>query len=158
LTGEQQAVFVNCFERQTLLENYDQPIPLAALREIEALNKLKEDESSVYSVFRIMVLHPLLAGDPDPVLIARIGTGESEWSASWHLVSRWGSSLLPFAELRAIARSKVVAAIESAKEELAHAAKVAKVCPPHRWPSRIKGWSNTHEVVDNEAIDVIAKS
>lgn len=146
MTAEQQAVYLNCFPRQVELKNYDNPLPLSVLREAEALTKIRDDDANTLKVFRMVVLCPDTAHDPDPVLIARIGPGH-EWDAKWHIIARWGSALMDFDDLRDIAKTRILDAIASARSELDHAANMMQTVSPSRWPSQIASWDTTHQPV-----------
>jgi len=153
MTGEQQAVFVNCFPRQVRLEDYDNPLPLSVLREVEALKKMHNDEANPLVLHRMVVLCPAETHDPDPVLIASIGsTNEESWRAKWHIVARWGSALMEFSDLRDIARVRIIDAIESARSELAHASTMMQTISPTRWPCGISSYNTTHNAVKLEPI------
>jgi hypothetical protein len=97
ITSEEKKVFQVLFPKITELNKYTDFIPnevLEAMKEVQDTCPFK------------LVSHPYVMSpkefDPDPVLVCPVRTVDDKYNFSNAeiLVARWGSSLLPFEELR----------------------------------------------------------
>lgn len=107
-TKDLMGLYCICFPKNTLLDDYDQPLPLSVLREVEKLKALHADEASEFVVDTIVVRSPASAAMPDPVMFATIRLRtDPTYKAKSYLIARWGSALLSIDELYDIAKKTV---------------------------------------------------
>lgn len=96
MTAEEEAVYGVCFPVLTPIERYEAgPVPL---RVLEAAEAARPHLPSLY------VWAPRDASFADPVLVGYPETPLNAYAGPRgvpHILARWGTSLLPFAELRA---------------------------------------------------------
>lgn len=109
ITDEEKKVFKVLFPKVTQLKNYTDFIPN------EVLEAMKEVQDTCPHK---LVSHPYVMSpkefDPDPVLVCPVRTVQDAhgWTNGEILVARWGTSLLPFEQLR----EKAVKLWKSARE------------------------------------------
>lgn len=97
ITDEEKKVFKVLFPNTTKLESYTDFIPNEVL---EAMQEVK-DTCPYKLVSQPYIMSPK-EFDPDPVLVCPVRTVQDahDWVNGEILVARWGSSLLPFEQLR----------------------------------------------------------
>lgn len=136
-TAAQLAVYRACFRRTVTLENYEHPIPMGVLREVEKARKIKVDDR-VFQDFKILC--PAEAHKPDPVLIATLAPQGKRWNGKQYIIARWGSSLLPFADLINDAKKSILASITRAKANAERDLAMLDASDPSEWTVAESMW------------------
>lgn len=134
------SVYCVCFPQAVGLLDYEEPIPLSVLREIERASKIECDNKTFW---KFVVLGPVKGRISDPVLVGYFGVKDKPWESKPHIIARWGSSLLPFDELTKIARERMAESIKAAISKAKYDLERLSSAHPSTWDIAVPSWGET---------------
>ena len=140
ITKTEISVYAVCFPESKEIENYDQPIPLTVLREIEKASKINVDGKQFW---KFIILSPVSGSLPDPVLLGYYGEKDKAWYSKPYILARWGSALLPFDQLTKFTRDKVRSVLARRAAEIKAELALLEETPPGEWKIELPTYSHT---------------